>query len=142
MLTLFFSLALRHKPPFSTTTKKTKQEFTIKGSIVLSNVRGPPAAATGGRKPTLAGASLEDVVVFVPQTGDLAASFGLFSFHGKVQLSLAADESLVRDPRRLMGLLEEAFEELEKVGKVEEEEEEEKVAKGMSDAGGAVKREE
>ena len=41
-----------------------------------------------------------------------------------------------------MGLLEEAFEELEKVGKVEEEEEEEKVAKGMSDAGGAVKREE
>ena len=88
---------------------------------MLSNVSGPPAAAAGERNKTLAGASLEDVVVFVPQTGDLGASFGLFSFAGKVQASLSADESLVRDPKRLMGLLEEAFEELEKVGDVAEE---------------------
>ena len=92
--------------------------------------------AKGGKNNsrTLAGLSLEDAVVFVPQTGELAASFGLFSFAGKVQLSLAADESLVPDPRRLMGLLVEAFEELEEKvgGKVEE----------VESGSGAVKREE
>ena len=110
------------------------REFTKKGSIVLSNVRGPPAAEKG-RSRTLAGASVLDVVVFVPQTGDLGASFGLFSFDGKVQLSLAADESLVRDPRRLIGLLWEAFEELEKVKEVAEEKEK------MSDGGAALREE-
>ena len=93
---------------------------------MLSNVRGPPSPAAGERGRGLAGASVTDVVVFVPQTGDLGASFGLFSFAGRAQLSLAADESLVRDPGRLMGLLVEAFEELEKVEE-----------KKMSAAGGA-----
>lgn len=109
------------------------REFTKKGSIVLSNVSGPPA---GEKSSTLAGASLEDVVVFVPQTGDLGGSFGLFSFAGKVQLSLAADESLVQNPRRLMDLLEEAFEELEKVT------EKDAMMIGVGNGGGAEMREE
>ena len=85
---------------------------------MLSNVRGPSVSSAGEKRSnnTLAGQSVTDVVVFVPQTGDLGASFGLFSYHGKAQLSLAADESLVEDPKRLMGLLVEAFEELEEVG--------------------------
>lgn len=91
-----------------------KQGFTKKGSIVISNVKGPPAV--GERARALAGFAVTDVVVLVPQTGDLSASFGLFSFAGKVQLSLAADESLVEDPRRMVELLREAFEELERIG--------------------------
>lgn len=103
---------------------------------MLSNIKGPSAAAAGEKATrTLAGALVTDVVVLVPQTGDLGAAFGLFSFAGKVQLSVAADESLVADPRRMVALVRDAFQELEGVG-------EEKRGDDRGGAGDAVAREE
>ncbi|MCV2357938.1 WS/DGAT domain-containing protein [Paucibacter sp. TC2R-5] len=82
--------------------------FTSKGSVVLTNVEGPPQPRF------LAGARLQDAICWVPQAGTMGVGFALMSYAGQIQISMFADRSQVADPQRLMDLVGEAFVQLEK----------------------------
>ncbi len=77
--------------------------FTAKGSVVLTNVEGPPEPRY------LAGARLQDARCWVPQAGTMGVGFALMSYAGQIQISMFADRQQVRDPQRLMNLVGEAF---------------------------------
>ncbi|MCV2354061.1 WS/DGAT domain-containing protein [Paucibacter sp. B2R-40] len=81
--------------------------FTAKGSVVLTNVEGPPQPRY------LAGSLLQDAICWVPQAGTFGVGFALMSYAGQIQISMFADRSQVADPQRLMDLVGEAFVELE-----------------------------
>lgn len=81
--------------------------FTSKGSVVLTNVEGPPQPRY------LAGSRLQDAICWVPQAGTMGVGFALMSYAGQVQISMFADRNQVADPQRLMDLVGEAFVELE-----------------------------
>ncbi|MBT9491361.1 MAG: DUF1298 domain-containing protein [Paucibacter sp.] len=81
--------------------------FTAKGSVVLTNVEGPPQPRY------LAGALLHDAICWVPQAGTMGLGFALMSYAGQVQISMFADRNQVADPQRLMDLVGEAFVQLE-----------------------------
>jgi diacylglycerol O-acyltransferase len=81
--------------------------FTAKGSVVLTNVEGPPQPRY------LAGARLQDAICWVPQAGTFGVGFALMSYAGQVQISMFADRNQVADPQRLMDLVGEAFVQLE-----------------------------
>ncbi|WP_309890454.1 wax ester/triacylglycerol synthase family O-acyltransferase [Archangium sp.] len=67
-----------------------------KASLVLTNVPGP-------RRPVyLAGAKLSGVMFWVPMAGRLGLGLSIFSYSGHVTLGVAADASLVPDPRELV----------------------------------------
>ncbi|MDC8784946.1 WS/DGAT domain-containing protein [Roseateles koreensis] len=83
--------------------------FTSKGSVVLTNVEGPPQPRY------LAGARLSRVACWVPQAGTMGVGFALMSYAGQIQVSLFADHNQVSDAPRLMALVGEAFSELERV---------------------------
>ncbi|MEJ6005120.1 WS/DGAT domain-containing protein [Paucibacter sp. AS339] len=77
--------------------------FTAKGSVVLTNVEGPPEPRY------LAGNRLLDAICWVPQAGTMGVGFALMSYAGQIQISMFADRSQVEDPQRLMALVAEAF---------------------------------
>lgn len=81
--------------------------FTAKGSVVLTNVEGPPEPRY------LAGARLQDALCWVPQAGTMGVGFALMSYAGQIQISMFADRQQVREPQRLMDLVGEAFAQLE-----------------------------
>ncbi|HLM43145.1 MAG TPA: wax ester/triacylglycerol synthase family O-acyltransferase, partial [Myxococcaceae bacterium] len=67
-----------------------------KASLVLTNVPGP-------RRPVyLAGAKLSGVMFWVPMAGRLGLGLSIFSYSGHVTLGVAADASLVPEPRELV----------------------------------------
>ncbi|MCV2369458.1 WS/DGAT domain-containing protein [Roseateles oligotrophus] len=81
--------------------------FTAKGSVVLTNVEGPPQPRY------LAGSLLQGAICWVPQAGTMGVGFALMSYAGQVQVSMFADRNQVADPQRLIALVGEAFAELD-----------------------------
>jgi WS/DGAT/MGAT family acyltransferase len=81
--------------------------FTSKGSVVLTNVEGPPQPRY------LAGSLLQDAICWVPQAGTMGVGFALMSYAGQVQISMFADRNQVADPQRLIDLVGEAFAQLD-----------------------------
>lgn len=66
-----------------------------KASVVATNVPGPPQPLY------LAGARIEQMMFWVPQTGSIGVGLSLLSYAGGVYFGLIADEKLIPDPTRL-----------------------------------------
>jgi len=83
--------------------------FGAKASLITTNVPGP-------RRPLfLAGAPVDRVLFWVPQSGGVSLGVSLFSYAGQVVWGVSADRDRVPDPGRVVVLLRQAFEELEGV---------------------------
>ncbi|MCK5428963.1 MAG: DUF1298 domain-containing protein, partial [Anaerolineales bacterium] len=71
--------------------------FDMKGTAVMTNVPGPKDQLY------LAGAPIETVMAWVPQSGSLGLGVSIVSYFGKVWLGVATDQGLVPDPERIIG---------------------------------------
>ena len=77
--------------------------FGSKATAVLTNVPGP-------REPLyLAGARLDRVMFWVPQSGRLGLGISILSYSGGVMLGVATDEGLVPDPEKIVDGFETEF---------------------------------
>jgi len=75
-------------------------------SAVLTNVPGPP-------KPLyLAGARIDDLMFWVPQSGDIGLGLSVISYNGGVQFGVIADRGFCPDPARIAAHFADAFEDL------------------------------
>jgi diacylglycerol O-acyltransferase len=79
-----------------------------KSSAVITNVRGP------SRPLTLAGAPLDSVVFWVPQTGSVGLGLSILSYAGTVTVGIAADRNVIGEPADLADAVEAEVAELEK----------------------------
>ena len=70
--------------------------FGLKATVVMTNVIGP-------REPIyLAGAPLEGMMFWVPQSGRLGMGVSILSYAGRVWMGVITDEGLVPDPERII----------------------------------------
>ena len=69
--------------------------FSAKGTMVLTNVPGPP------RTVTFAGTPVRGVLVWAPCSGSVGMSVSIFSYAGKVTVGFLTDAGLVPDPQAL-----------------------------------------
>ena len=77
-----------------------------RATAVMTNVPGP-------QKPLyLAGSEIKQVMVWVPQPGDIGMGVSILSFNGKVQFGLLADAALVPDPHAIIARFKPEFEQL------------------------------
>jgi WS/DGAT/MGAT family acyltransferase len=77
-----------------------------RATAVMTNVPGP-------KEPLyLAGSEIKQVMVWVPQAGDIGLGVSILSFNGKVQFGLLADAALVPDPQAIIDRFEPEFEQL------------------------------
>jgi diacylglycerol O-acyltransferase len=70
--------------------------FGTKGTAVMTNVMGPPVPLY------LAGAPLESLMFWVPQSGHLGMGVSILSYAGRVWLGVITDEGLVPDPETII----------------------------------------
>ena len=70
--------------------------FASKSTAVMTNVPGPRESLY------FAGARVESIMAWVPQSGQLGLGVSIFSYAGNVWLGIATDEGLVPDPRRII----------------------------------------
>jgi WS/DGAT/MGAT family acyltransferase len=75
-------------------------------SAVLTNVPGPPAPLY------LAGARIDDLMFWVPQSGDIGLGLSVISYDGGVQFGVIADRGFCPDPARIAAHFADAFEDL------------------------------
>jgi diacylglycerol O-acyltransferase / wax synthase len=79
-----------------------------RSSAVVTNVRGP------GKPVTLAGAPVDGVLFWVPQTGSVGLGISILSYAGTVTVGIAADRNVVDQPSQLADAMEAEIAELEK----------------------------
>ncbi len=77
-----------------------------RATAVMTNVPGPR------HKLYLAGSPLEQVMFWVPQSGDLGMGVSILSFGGNVQFGLVTDAALVPDPEAIIARFAPEFEQL------------------------------
>jgi len=77
-----------------------------RATAVMTNVPGPQ------HKLYLAGSLLEQVMFWVPQSGDLGMGVSILSFGGKVQFGLITDAAVVPDPEAIIARFRPEFEQL------------------------------
>jgi WS/DGAT/MGAT family acyltransferase len=70
--------------------------FGTKGTVVLTNVPGPR------QKLYFAGAGIEDMMFWVPQSGRLGIGISIFSYDNKVMLGVATDQGLIPEPEAVI----------------------------------------
>ena len=80
--------------------------FDTKGTTVITNVPGPQTQLY------LAGAPINTVMAWVPQSGRISLGISIISYNGKVWLGVASDEGLVPDPEKIVSLFYTDYEEL------------------------------
>jgi len=80
--------------------------FDTKGTTVITNVPGPQTQLY------LAGAPINTVMAWVPQSGRISLGISIISYNGKVWLGIASDEGLVPDPETIVALFISDYEEL------------------------------
>ena len=77
-----------------------------RATVVMTNVPGP-------QKPLyLAGSEIKQVMVWVPQPGDIGMGVSILSFNGNVQFGLLADAALVPDPQAIVARFKPEFDQL------------------------------
>lgn len=90
--------------------KLVQQQFldmlSAKATAVMTNVPGPQHPLY------LAGSKLEQIMFWVPQSGDLGMGVSILSYDGKVQFGLMTDRKLVPDPDRIVARFRPEFEKL------------------------------
>jgi WS/DGAT/MGAT family acyltransferase len=90
--------------------KIVQQQFldilAAKASAVMTNVPGP-------KKPLyLAGSRLDQVMVWVPQSGDIGVGVSILSYNDNVQFGLITDHGFVPDPENIAPLFAAEFEKM------------------------------
>jgi len=80
--------------------------FQTKGTAVMTNVIGPQEQIY------LAGAPLEALMFWVPQSGRLGMGVSILSYAGRVWLGVITDEGLVPDPEAIIAGFHTEFDEL------------------------------
>jgi WS/DGAT/MGAT family acyltransferase len=88
--------------------------FGTKGTAVMTNVIGPR------ERIYLAGAPLDSLMFWVPQSGRLGMGVSILSYAGRVWMGIITDEGLVPDPEVIVAELEAEYHELLKVARAEE----------------------
>jgi diacylglycerol O-acyltransferase / wax synthase len=82
------------------------EAFGMKGSAVMTNVPGPRQSLF------VAGTRVAGVIAWVPSSARIGLGVSIFSYAGEVVVGVAADQSLVDDPSRLVDAFHEEFERL------------------------------
>lgn len=80
--------------------------FDTKGSAIMTNVPGPQIQLY------LAGAPINTMMAWVPQSGRISLGVSIISYNGKVWLGVATDEGLVPDPETIVALFNADYAEL------------------------------
>ena len=80
--------------------------FARKATAVMSNVPGPQTPLY------LAGSQLDQVMFWVPQSGDIGVGVSILSYHGGVQFGIVTDDALAQDPEQIINRFEPEFEKL------------------------------
>ena len=75
-------------------------------TAVMTNVPGPQQPLY------LAGARMESLMFWVPQSGDIGMGVSILSYNGEVQFGLITDRGLVPDPQRVIARFAPEFEKL------------------------------
>ena len=81
--------------------------FGAKGTAVMTNVIGPREQIY------LAGAPLESLMFWVPQSGRLGMGVSILSYNGQVYLGVITDERLVPDPESIIDNFHAEFDDLQ-----------------------------
>lgn len=80
--------------------------FAKKATAVMSNVPGP-------QKPLyLAGSQLDQIMFWVPQSGDIGVGVSILSYNGGVQFGLVTDNAIASDPHEIIRRFAPEFEKL------------------------------
>lgn len=80
--------------------------FSTKSTAVMTNVPGP-------REPIfLAGARVQDLQFWVPQSGEIAVGISILSYNNRVNFGLMTDKKLVPDPATIVNRFSVEFEKL------------------------------
>jgi diacylglycerol O-acyltransferase / wax synthase len=82
------------------------QALARNATAVMTNVPGPQAPLY------LAGAAIDNLMFWVPQSGDIAMGVSIISYNGTVQFGLIADRGLCPDPERVSDQFSRQFEQL------------------------------
>ncbi len=80
--------------------------YTRKGSLVVTNIAGPPQPVEIG------GRTIESIAVFPPTSGRVSLGVGLLSYAGSVSMAVRSDARLVPDPRSIVAAFEADLDEL------------------------------
>jgi WS/DGAT/MGAT family acyltransferase len=80
--------------------------FARKASAVITNVPGPQSALS------MAGASMDQVMFWVPQSGDIGVGISILSYNGGVQFGIVTDSALADDPDQIISRFAPEFEKL------------------------------
>lgn len=80
--------------------------FGSKATAVVTNLPGPK------EKLFLAGAELDSVMYWVPQSGALALGVSILSYAGQIRLGVACDAALIPDPQSLVSDFLDEYQEL------------------------------
>jgi diacylglycerol O-acyltransferase len=67
--------------------------FTRKGSLLVTNVSGPPVPLA------IAGRALESIVVWAPTAGHIALGVTFVSYAGAMRVGVVSDPAIVADPQ-------------------------------------------
>jgi diacylglycerol O-acyltransferase len=80
--------------------------FARRATAVMSNVPGPQAPLY------MAGSQLDQVMFWVPQSGDIGIGVSILSYNGGVQFGIITDDALVQDPEAIIQRFAPEFEKL------------------------------
>ncbi|WP_232429749.1 wax ester/triacylglycerol synthase family O-acyltransferase [Janthinobacterium sp. CG3] len=80
--------------------------FARKATAVMSNVSGPHTPLY------LAGSQLDQVMFWVPQSGDIGVGVSILSYNGGVQFGIVTDDALATDPDNIIHRFAPEFEKL------------------------------
>ncbi len=80
--------------------------FARKATAVMSNVPGPQAPLY------LAGSRLDQIMFWVPQSGDIGVGVSILSYNGGVQFGIVVDEAIADDPEQIIERFAPEFEKL------------------------------
>ena len=70
--------------------------FGAKGTVVMTNVPGPR------QQLYFAGAGIDNMMFWVPQSGRLGIGISILSYNGKVMIGVATDTGLIPDPEAVV----------------------------------------
>ena len=80
--------------------------FARKATAVMSNVPGPQSPLY------LAGSQLDQIMFWVPQSGDIGVGVSILSYNGGVQFGLVTDDAIAADPHEIIRRFAPEFEKL------------------------------
>lgn len=80
--------------------------FTRKATAVMSNVPGPQNPLY------LAGSQLDQIMFWVPQSGDIGVGVSILSYNGGVQFGIVTDDAIASDPHDIIRRFAPEFEKL------------------------------